>query len=374
MSQFGADIFDEEPPPPPPTSPSKPPGQEPAEPTRSDPAGNEPGRDERGEPVREGRAGADPEPRRGEPDFEDRDFADRAFPDRASERGGRSQTPVEDSPRHGDRSEPHEQLAEATHGDAPRDASEGRRHHERPPEGRGHRRFGRFGDGARDEAEARRDDRGRGDRRPERHDPHDDRGHRDRTATHQEGSRHEGRHRDEHRRDEHRRDEHRREWHRRDEPRREGHGPRSAAQTRRAERLGILVDLDALQTEASQRGGELSFHKLLRCIAGDARVVRAVCYLVHGTAVATKRALRTTGFELQEYATAAEAEAAMQQAATQTDWAVDTLVLLPMTAGLAGRIDEFVRASIRIEAASFDGTARSGLPARQLGRGCLFVP
>ncbi|MGE3171099.1 MAG: hypothetical protein AB7O97_00650 [Planctomycetota bacterium] len=136
----------------------------------------------------------------------------------------------------------------------------------------------------------------------------------------------------------------------------------------------MLVDLEALQAQARERGGELSFRKLLKGIAHGCPVEQAVCFVTRATAPSVRRSLTAAGFALREHETATEAQAAMAEAALSVRWPIDALVLAPLGARLESHVDELAGGGFRIEVASFDGTAPSGAVARRLGPGCLFVP
>lgn len=139
------------------------------------------------------------------------------------------------------------------------------------------------------------------------------------------------------------------------------------------DRVAVFVDLDALQDQARQQGGEVAFRKLLRAAAGTRKVTAAVCYHGTTTTAGTLRALQAAGFELRPV-TAEQAAAAMVADAAGAIARADVLVLAPCRSDGLRLRDEPGAGDLRIEAASFDGNAPSGTIARPLGRECLFLP
>lgn len=153
-----------------------------------------------------------------------------------------------------------------------------------------------------------------------------------------------------------------------------GEGDEPPPAVRSGQRIGVLVDLDALQAEAQESGGELSFRKLLRSIAADRPVVRAICYSERSTPEGAGRPLIASGFELRSDLQPATAAVALAVDAMALASRVDAVVLAPMSAPLAPLLEALRSQGLGIEVASFEGAAPAGTQARRLGRECLFVP
>lgn len=211
----------------------------------------------------------------------------------------------------------------------------------------------------------------------------------ERTERHREDRPREGRFREERfgrrDRDERRegggRDYGRREDRRRDEPR---PTPTPAAETAppvlarppaatSGQRVGILVDLEALQQEAQRAGGELAYRKLLRGVLGDRTLIRAICYV--GTAPHSgAQALVASGFEIAPASDAAAMAMAMAVDAMAMASRIDVLVLAPGNRALPVLVHALRGLGIRVEAAGFEGDAPADTIGRRLGRECVFVP
>jgi hypothetical protein len=139
-------------------------------------------------------------------------------------------------------------------------------------------------------------------------------------------------------------------------------------------RVGILLDFDALSRQAQEQGGELSFRKLLRGIAGDRPVIRATCYLGKTTPNTARQALAASGFTVQVCDDDDATAQAIGVEALALAARVDALVLAPATRVLPAVLQDLDRAGVRLEAAGFDGLAPAGVASRRLGRDCIFVP
>ncbi|MCY2956065.1 MAG: NYN domain-containing protein [Planctomycetota bacterium] len=133
-----------------------------------------------------------------------------------------------------------------------------------------------------------------------------------------------------------------------------------------------MLDFEALSTEARALGGEISFRKLLRNIAGKRAIVRATCYIEAHTPPFARTALTASGFSVlvkdEQVATtmATDALALIEQ--------VDALVLCPASPFESELLLRLAEHGPCVEAASFDGTAPTGTSARILGKECMFTP
>src|SRR5262249_46975737 len=138
------------------------------------------------------------------------------------------------------------------------------------------------------------------------------------------------------------------------------------------QRIGILLDFAALSAEAQRQGGELSFRKLLRGIAGDRPVIRALCFLGAGAPATAAAALAASGFEVLSHGDGETAAVTMAVEAMALAPRIDVLVLAPAGRTMASLVQVLSSRGLQIEAANFDGTAPAGTVVRRLGRECIF--
>lgn len=151
------------------------------------------------------------------------------------------------------------------------------------------------------------------------------------------------------------------------------HGTIEPPHEQRHARVAVLLDLHHLQEAARSRGAELSFRKLLRNLAGERRVLRAVCYLLRDAPKPAAAAIAASGFEVQLADTDAEVCERMQRDAATLPSGVETLVLAPGTEAQL-ELRQQLDPELRIELANFEPAGSMGLAHRQLGRECVFVP
>jgi hypothetical protein len=136
----------------------------------------------------------------------------------------------------------------------------------------------------------------------------------------------------------------------------------------------VLVDLPELQQQAQQQGGELSYRKLLRAIAGERTVARAICYVGPDTPEAVSQALAQTGFELLPKGDPATAAVAMAVDAMAMAPDVSAMALAPLHGALPPLLRSLQARGVLVEAAGFGVEAPAGVTPRRLGRECIFVP
>ncbi|MCB9877313.1 MAG: hypothetical protein H6835_06895 [Planctomycetes bacterium] len=221
----------------------------------------------------------------------------------------------------------------------------------------------------------------RDDRRPPREpreprEPrHEDRGrreeHRDRRDEHRQ------------RRDEHRgrREEHRGRRDERREERRE-HGPRDGAPRADAQRAApaapraavpaadrvvLLIDLDALRVGANTRNVELSWNRLQRGLSRGRTVVAATAF-----GAATRKV--PAGFTL--LAAGGDFAAGVELAAAAFAGAADgaSVLLAPVTPALAVLARALRGHGRTVELVDFEAGEASGMAVVPLGKDCVFVP
>lgn len=159
--------------------------------------------------------------------------------------------------------------------------------------------------------------------------------------------------------------------------RRPRHGPRSQRRSRQTDprscRIAVLIDVEALQQEAEQAGGEISFRKLLRGLATDRKVVAACCLATSNTPKTHLRALAAGGFEVDVLPSANDVPAALLRCTRRVEEQVDLMVLAPAPESL--EFVEELAAELgegRLELTGFQSAADGR--HRSLGRECLFIP
>lgn len=140
------------------------------------------------------------------------------------------------------------------------------------------------------------------------------------------------------------------------------------------QRLGVLVNLPALEAEVRRQGGELSFRRLLRGIGGDRPLVRALCLAGEGMAPSAANALASGGFEVQTAGSAAGTLVALAVEAMALAPRVDAIVIAPGSPELLPLVAALRSQGVRVETAGFDEPALAAAAHRRLGRDCVFVP
>ena len=140
------------------------------------------------------------------------------------------------------------------------------------------------------------------------------------------------------------------------------------------ERIGVLIDLAALQEQARELGGELAFRKLLKAIANNRTLFAAVCYVVDDETAAAHGPPPTSALAVQRHPDAQTAAVAMTVDAMEMAGNIDTVVLAPMPPTLRPLLAALAARGVRVEVASFSGRAPSDTEPRPLGNNCLFVP
>lgn len=142
----------------------------------------------------------------------------------------------------------------------------------------------------------------------------------------------------------------------------------------RRRRVAVLLDLHHLQEDARSRGAELSFRKILRNIAGERRVLRAVCYLLKEAPRPAAAAIAASGFEVHVLDDDRGIRARMQVDADAMPAGIETVVLCPGTDDQLALGERLAANGMEIETAGFEPTGGIGHRHRQLGRECVFVP
>jgi hypothetical protein len=149
-------------------------------------------------------------------------------------------------------------------------------------------------------------------------------------------------------------------------------GPASSARpTTTTQRIALFLDVEAIQREARAIGGQVSFSRALRQIAGARTVVRALAYCTpqsRGTGGAG--GLETVRVERESDTAVAIAVDALATAAR-----VDCVVFAPESAAPAPLIRALRAHGVRVESAGFEARGHTEVADHQrLGKEALFVP
>jgi hypothetical protein len=143
-------------------------------------------------------------------------------------------------------------------------------------------------------------------------------------------------------------------------------------------RIALFVDVEHLLVEARQLGGEVSYSRVLRNLAGQRTLVRAIAYVGEGHR-SLLPSLQNGGFEVELVDDARGSAVALATDAVTVGPRVDCVVLAPESAAF-GHLARALRArGVRVETAGFGrgGAERGrsiGQHHHQLGKECLFVP
>jgi hypothetical protein len=139
-----------------------------------------------------------------------------------------------------------------------------------------------------------------------------------------------------------------------------------------AQRVAFLFDADALQDQAREHGGEVSYSRLLRQVAHGRPLSRAIAY----TAGRARGLGGMGGIETSKLARGGDAPIAIAVDAMAAAPRVDCIVLAPESAAAAPLLRALRSLGIKVETASFQG--RSGdddaVQHHRLGRESIFSP
>lgn len=141
-----------------------------------------------------------------------------------------------------------------------------------------------------------------------------------------------------------------------------------------SKRIGVLVDLEALDAEARTLGGELSFRRLLRGLGGEHTIEGAYCYATAQSRPAAIKALADAGFQVRTVTDDAAMVFAMAVDAMALAGRGGSVVIAPANPGLGPVIDALHRHGVRVVTAGFEPPRITADEHRLLGRDCIFVP
>lgn len=144
---------------------------------------------------------------------------------------------------------------------------------------------------------------------------------------------------------------------------------RTAAPRTRSRQVAVLIDLQALQDEARQQGGELALTRLGAALAAGRPVHQALSFQAGKRAPVGFAAQPTDGqapISLLQKAAFDLAKAARSEGSG--------LVLAPASDAMLALASELRAAGANVELAGFVVRDDQGQPTERLPRGCLFVP
>ena len=140
-----------------------------------------------------------------------------------------------------------------------------------------------------------------------------------------------------------------------------------------AARVAIFLDLSHLQPGARERGCQISFGRLIRALAADRGIIRAVAYVPNEeealSATLAAHDIEVELFDARDIAVAVAVDA-MAVAAR-----VDCVVLASGAPSLRSLATSLRSQGLRVESASFaDESAWPGQAHYEIDKQCLFVP
>jgi uncharacterized LabA/DUF88 family protein len=143
-------------------------------------------------------------------------------------------------------------------------------------------------------------------------------------------------------------------------------------------RVAMFVDVEHLLVEARQLGGEVSYSRVLRNLAGQRTLVRAIAYVGEGHR-SLLPSLQNGGFEVELVDDARGSAVALATDAVTIGPRVDCVVLARESGALSPLARALRARGVRVETAGFgrSGADRGrsvGQHHHQLGKECLFVP
>ena len=149
---------------------------------------------------------------------------------------------------------------------------------------------------------------------------------------------------------------------------------RASSTGQQTARVGILMDLDVLQKQAHEAGGELAFLKLIKLLADNRTLCGAFGYTTESSDAGLPPSSSTNGLSVRRCTDKESAAVALTIDAMGMIEELDALVLAPMPPNLQPLLDTLAQRGISVEVASFGGESPEGTQPRSLGSNCLFVP
>jgi hypothetical protein len=134
----------------------------------------------------------------------------------------------------------------------------------------------------------------------------------------------------------------------------------------------VLVEYESLAAEGRALGGELSFRRLLRGLAGERSVEGAYCYLQPDASPGLLKALGDAGFQVRTITGEQELLLDMAASAMAAAGRSGTVVIAPASAVRRPLQEALQRHEVRVTTAGFE--AAQGGEHQVLGRDCIFVP
>ena len=139
------------------------------------------------------------------------------------------------------------------------------------------------------------------------------------------------------------------------------------------QRVAVFVDVTALEEQARDSGGEISYRRLIRNLSGTRPLIRAVAY-VNPTETTDSSQVAASGFEVEAVDEGSAASLMLAVDAMGIAPRVDCVVLAPNRPNF-GHLARTLRSQgLRVETAGFAGEASGSGSHRTLGRDSMFVP
>lgn len=139
------------------------------------------------------------------------------------------------------------------------------------------------------------------------------------------------------------------------------------------QRVAVFVDVSALEEQARERGGEVSYRRLMRNLTGARPLIRAVAYL-DPAQPSDAGQVASSGFEVESLTAGANAALMLAVDAMGIAPRVDCVVLAPENPQLQHLASTLRSQGLRVETAGFSAADPAFGFHRTLGRDSMFVP
>ena len=135
----------------------------------------------------------------------------------------------------------------------------------------------------------------------------------------------------------------------------------------------MFVDVTALEEQARDQGGEISYRRLMRNLTGPRPLIRAVAYVDPSQTADTGR-VSASGFEVETIEEGSEAALTLAVDTMGIAPRVDCVVLAPHNPRLEHLAKTLRSQGLRVETAGFAAKDTGSGCYRALGRDSMFVP
>ncbi len=135
----------------------------------------------------------------------------------------------------------------------------------------------------------------------------------------------------------------------------------------------MFIDVTALEEQAREQGGEISYRRLVSNLVGTRPLIRAVAY-VDSSQTTDAGQISASGFEVETIDPGAEAALMVAVDTMGIAPRVDCVVLAPRNPKLEHLARTLRSQGLRVETAGFNPGEEAAGSYRALGRDSMFVP